>query len=79
MTKTVIIISSDFVWGGSHSLTFSPGMTQINRTVSIVNDDIIEKEESVIITFTNPQPPESVLSLGSTTITIVNDDLRELS
>ena len=42
-----------------------------------MDDEAIEHTESLTISLTNPQPPDAVLSLGSTTIIIINDDFRK--
>ena len=42
-----------------------------------MDDEAIETTESLTISLTNPQPPDAVLSLGSITIIIINDDFRK--
>ena len=58
---------------------FGPGRTQEhNAILQVVNDTVIEGQETLTISLTNPQPPDAVALLGSTTIIITNDDFREL-
>ena len=71
-----IVYHSDYMWTSSRTLTVEPGVTEIYNTLNIVNDEAIESTESFTISLTNPQPPDAVLSLGSTTIIIINDDFR---
>ena len=68
---------ADFTWTSSQTITFDPGEKYIRNIVNIVNDEAIESTESLTISLTNPQPPDAVLSLGSTTIIIINDDFRK--
>ena len=43
----------------------------------MVDDTVIEGQEALTISLTNPQPPDAVALLGSATIIITNDDFRE--
>ena len=73
-----IVYHSDYMWTSSRTLTVEPGVTEIYNTLNIVNDEAIESTESLTISLTNPQPPDAVLSLGSITIIIINNDFRKL-
>ena len=73
-----IVYHSDYMWTSSRTLTVEPGVTEIYNTLNIVDDEAIESTESLTISLTNPQPPDAVLSLGSITIIIINDDFRKL-
>ena len=68
---------ADFTWTSSQTITFDPGEIYIRNIVNIVDDEAIESTESFTISLTNPQPPDAVLSLGSTTIIIINNDFRK--
>ena len=67
----------DYVWAGSHTLKFISSKTWENIVISIVNDTVIEGTESLIISLTDPQPPDAIHTAGTTTIIITNDDFRE--
>ena len=73
-----IVYHSDYMWTSSRTLTVEPGVTEIYNTLNIVDDEAIESTESLTISLTNPQPPDAVLSLGSITIIIINNDFRKL-
>ena len=45
----------------------------------MVDDTVIEGQETLTISLTNPQPPDAMALLDSTTIIITNDDFREFS
>lgn len=74
----VIFLSSDFIRTGSYLLCFNSEKARENITISIVNDTVIESTELLMVSLTNPQPPEAVLTLGSATIIIINDDFRRV-
>ena len=67
---------SDFVWVRS-TLRFNSAKTQDNIIVQIIDDDVIESTENFAISLTNPNPSDAVAALGSTRITIINDDFRK--
>ena len=73
----VVFLSLDFVRTGSYLLSFNSEKAREDITISIVNDTVIESTELLIVSLTNPQPPEAVLALGSATIIIINDDFRK--
>ncbi|CAI8045944.1 hypothetical protein GBAR_LOCUS25393 [Geodia barretti] len=71
--------AEDFVWGDSRTLRFGPGGTrESNAILQVVDDTVIEGQETLTISLTNPQPPDAVALLGSTTIIITNDDFPHI-
>ena len=71
--------SSDFVLASSQRLRFDPeGAQELSIVLSVVDDSVIEGQETLFVSLTNPQPPDAVEVLGSTTIIITNNDFREL-
>ena len=62
---------------GLSALTFNESGTQ-NIFVNIVNDSVIEDSEFFTIVLSHTQPHDLVLDANMTTITITDDDLREL-
>jgi hypothetical protein len=71
--------AEDFVWGDSRTLRFGPGGTrEYNAILQVVDDTVIEGQETLTITLTNPQPPDAVALLGLTTIIITNDDFPHI-
>ena len=71
--------TSDYIWSGSKTLRFDAGGSQeLSVTLSIVDNIEIERQETLIISLTNPQPSDAVEVLGSTTVIITNNDFRML-
>ena len=69
-------VVSDFELSKS-TLRFNSAKTQDNIVVEIIDDDVIESTENFAISLTNPNPPDAVARLGSTRITIINNDYRK--
>ena len=57
---------------------YQGGPQQYNNIIKIADDTVIEGTELLTVSLTNPQPPDAVATLGSTTIIINNNDFREL-
>ena len=65
---------SDFIFTAPLTQIFtSEGTWEL--VFSIVNDSIIEGTESFTVSLTNPQPPDAVLALDSSTIFILDNNL----
>ena len=65
--------NSDYTESGSGSVTFAPGVTTADVVVSVLNDDIAERLETIILNVTS----NSAYDLGSPTsgtITITDDN-----
>ena len=71
---------TDYVRVGQSSLVFNTNGTQ-NIIVSIVNDDILEMTESFSISLSNLNPGPPLVEFGNSEviITILDNDIRELS
>ncbi|MFT3882327.1 MAG: Calx-beta domain-containing protein [Gemmatales bacterium] len=54
------------------TITFAPGETSKTFTLSIINDTLIEPNETVIVTLSNPS--HATLGQASATYTIIDDD-----
>jgi hypothetical protein len=62
---------SDYTESGSGSVTFDPGVIATNIVVSVVNDAVAERLETVILTLT----PNAAYDAGSPgTVTIIDDN-----
>jgi uncharacterized delta-60 repeat protein len=57
----------------SARVTFNPGETTKIFTIPIVNDSLVEGNETVLLELTNPSPG-LVLGLNKATLTIIDDD-----
>lgn len=55
-------------------LTFQPGETEKDITVTIVDDDQPEEDEMFIVKLANPRPGAKLGSEGMTIVTIIDDD-----
>ena len=61
-------------------MRFGPGgIREHSIILHVVDDTVIEGQETLTISLTNPQPPDAMALLDSTTIIITNDDFREFS
>ena len=58
-------------------MSFNSGKSQYDIIFHIIDDDVIESTEIFTISLTNPNPPDAVAALGSTRITIINNDFRK--
>ena len=73
-----LFVVSDFVWSTPQAtMSFNSGKSQYDIIFHIIDDDVIESTENLAISLTNPNPPDAVARLGSTTITIINNDFRK--
>lgn len=64
---------SDYVALGT-SVTIPAGLTSITKPVSIIDDSVVESSETLIVTLTN-NPAYSIVTPGSATVTISDDDV----
>ena len=65
----------DFITGSSNITLYSRGTLKLS--LDIVDDEILEADESLTIMFSNPQPQNVVLGQDSITIIITDNDIRE--
>jgi Tol biopolymer transport system component len=65
---------SDYI-DQSGTLTFAPGEAAKSFVLPVINDNIIEPNETVNLTLSNPTGNATLGSPSSATFTIVNDDL----
>jgi len=57
------------------TLTFNPGTTTATFTLTVLDDDTVEPDETVLITLSNGTAPNPVtLDPSGTTLTIIDDD-----
>lgn len=70
------IAGSDYT-AKSGTLSFTPGTTSRNITVSIIGDTVIEPDETFFVTLS--APVNAVISGGVATGTILNDDILQPS
>jgi hypothetical protein len=60
--------------GVSRVVTFAANQTEAIVVINILNDDLVESSESFTVTLSNPTAGLGIGSLGSTVVTIEDDD-----
>jgi len=66
--------SQDFGGIAQTPLTFADGETSRTETITIINDDVVESNETFNVRLSNPTGGASIGALTTTAVTITNDD-----
>ncbi len=64
----------DYINPGTQTVTFNPGETSKQITITIINDQIFENDETFTVTLSNATNGASIGSPATATVTITNDD-----
>jgi uncharacterized repeat protein (TIGR01451 family) len=68
-------VDYDNVSPAGGTLSFGPGQAQLQITLDVLGDFIVEADETIVVTLANPGGPGSaIISIGSAETTIINDD-----
>jgi len=70
-----MLIGSDYV-SGPYNVTFPAGTTRAVLDISVINDNILERNESFSLMVNSAVLPSDVASVDQTTITIIDNDSK---
>ena len=72
------VSSVDYITVVSQQLTFSPSVSSQTVSVSVTDDDVVEIDEVFTALLTDPGLPHLTVDPGTATVTIPDDDSKEI-
>jgi hypothetical protein len=67
-------MGADYVVNGTRTLTFGPGQTTMMVPLAVIEDGLVEANETVVLTLSNPTGGATLGPLATATVTITDND-----